>query len=284
MIPGVTRMAGRRKPWLRAGLYLTLAIFAFLYIYPFLLELGTAFKSETDAVSRPVNPIPRNWVVSAFTALVQQDFPRWFVNSVVVAVLVTVGRLLFDSMAGYALARLRFRGRGAVFAAIIAVMAVPSVVLLIPKFLVIRTLGIYDTYPGLIIPLLADATGVFIMKQFFQSIPASIEEAAKIDGAGTFRVFWSVVLPMARPALMALTILSFQGSWNDFSDILIAHESPSLDTLTTGVGRLVSGQLGAATQYPLKLAAAVAMTIPVAIVFFVFQKYILRTGQGAVKE
>jgi multiple sugar transport system permease protein len=277
-------MAGRRKPWLQAGLYLTLAILAFLYIYPFLLELGNAFKSETDAVSSPANPIPHNWVVSAFTALGQQDFPRWFMNSVVVAVLVTAGRILFDSMAGYALARLRFRGRGAMFAAVIAVMAVPGVVLLIPKFLVIRTLGIYDTYPGLIIPLLADATGVFIMKQFFESIPASIEEAAKIDGAGTFRVFWSVVLPMARPALMALTILSFQGSWNDFSDILIAHENPALDTLTTGVGRLVSGQLGSATQYPLKLAAAVAMTIPVAIVFFVFQKYILRTGQGAVKE
>jgi multiple sugar transport system permease protein len=282
--PLAGRRAGARNRWLRAGLYLTLLVFAFLYIYPFLLELGTAFKTETDAVNHPVNPVAHNWVVTAFTELGQQDFPRWFMNSVVVAVFVTAGRILFDSMAGYALARLRFRGRGAVFTAIIAVMAVPSVVLLIPKFLVIRTLGIYDTYPGLIIPLLADAAGVFIMKQFFESIPASIEEAAHIDGAGTFRTFWSVVLPMARPALMALTILSFQGSWNDFSNILIAHENPALDTLTTGVGRLVSGQLGVATQYPLKLAAAVAMTIPVAIVFFVFQKHILRTGEGAVKE
>jgi multiple sugar transport system permease protein len=282
--PRFGRLSGRHNPWLRAGLYLTLLIFAFLYIYPFLLELGTSFKTETDAVNHPVNPVPHNWVVTAFTQLGQQDFPTWFMNSVVVAVFVTAGRLLFDSMAGYALARLRFRGRSGVFAAIIAVMAVPGVVLLIPKFLVIRTLGIYDTYPGLIIPLLADAAGVFIMKQFFESIPASIEEAAHIDGAGTFRTFWSVVLPMARPALMALTILSFQGSWNDFSDILIAHESPSLDTLTTGVGRLVSGQLGSATQYPLKLAAAVAMTVPVAVIFFIFQKHILRTDQGAVKE
>lgn len=284
MSPRFGRLSGRHNPWLRAGLYLTLLIFAFLYIYPFLLELGTSFKTETDAVNHPVNPVPHNWVVTAFTQLGQQDFPTWFMNSVVVAVFVTAGRLLFDSMAGYALARLRFRGRSGVFAAIIAVMAVPGVVLLIPKFLVIRTLGIYDTYPGLIIPLLADAAGVFIMKQFFESIPASIEEAAHIDGAGTFRTFWSVVLPMARPALMALTILSFQGSWNDFSDILIAHESPSLDTLTTGVGRLVSGQLGSATQYPLKLAAAVAMTVPVAVIFFIFQKHILRTDQGAVKE
>jgi multiple sugar transport system permease protein len=284
MSPAAGQLPGHRNPWLRSGLYLTLAVFAFLYIYPFLLELGTAFKTETDAVNNPANPLPHNWVVSAFTQLSQQDFSRWFLNSVVVAVFVTAGRILFDSMAGYALARLRFRGRGAVFAAVIAVMAVPGVVLLIPKFLVIRTLGIYDTYPGLIIPLLADAAGVFIMKQFFESIPASIEEAAKIDGAGVFRIFWSVSLPMARPALMALTILSFQGSWNDFSDILIAHENPSLDTLTTGVGRLVSGQLGTATQYPLKLAAAVAMTVPVAIVFFVFQKHIMRTGQGALKE
>jgi len=223
-------------------------------------------------------------VTTAFSQLGQQDFPRWFTNSVIVAVLVTAGRLLFDSMAGYALARLRFRGRRAVFSAVIAVMAVPGVVLLIPKFLVYRQLGIYNTYPGLIIPLLTDATGIFIMKQFFESIPRSVEEAAQIDGAGVFRIFWSVVLPMARPALIALTILSFQGSWNDFADILIAQQSPSLDTLTTGVGRLVSGELGTATQYPLKLAAALLMTIPVAIVFFTFQKHIVRTGQGAVKE
>lgn len=285
--PRAGRLAGRRSPWLRAGLYLTLLVFAVLYIYPFLLELGTAFKTETGAVNNPVNPIPRNWVVTGFTSLGQFSagyFPVWVLNSVVVAVFVTAGRILFDSMAGYALARLRFRGRSGVFAAIIAVMAVPGVVLLIPKFLVIRTLGMYDNYTGLIIPLLADAAGVFIMKQFFESIPASIEEAAHIDGAGTFRTFWSVVLPMARPALIALTILSFQGSWNDFADILITHQSESLDTLTTGVGRLVSGELGAATQYPLRMAAAVIMTIPVAIIFFVFQKHILRTGEGAVKE
>ena len=278
------RRAGRRRRWLRSGLYLALAVPAFLYIYPFLLEVGTAFKTEADAAGHPTNPVPHDWVTTALGQLGQQPIGRWFANSALVAVLVTVGRLLSDSMAGYALARLRFRGRGAVFTAVIAVIAVPGVVLLIPKFLVIRQLGIYDTYPGLIVPLLTDATGVFIMKQFFESIPASIEEAARIDGAGTFRTFWSVVLPMARPALIALTILSFQGSWNDLPNILIAHQSPSLDTLTTGIARLVSGQLGVATQYPLRLAAAVALTIPVAVVFFVFQKYIMRTGDGALKE
>ncbi|MDR0345094.1 MAG: carbohydrate ABC transporter permease [Nocardiopsaceae bacterium] len=268
----------------RTLLYLVLTGCAVAYIYPFLLSVGTAFKTDPDATAHPLNPVPSHWVLTAFNELGQADFLRWLANSVVVAVLVTAGRLLFDSMAGYALARLRFRGRGAVFSTIIAVMAVPGVVLLIPKFLVLKQLGIYDSYPGLIAPLITDAAGVFIMRQFFMSVHPSIEEAAKIDGAGIFRTYWSVVLPIARPALMTLTILSFQGSWNDFSGILIAHQSPSLDTLTTGVGRLVSGQLGTGLQYPLQLAAAMAMTVPVAAVFFVFQKYIMRTGEGAVKE
>lgn len=275
---------GTRRVVRRAALYLLLGVCAIIYIYPFLLSVGTAFKTDADAVAHPLNPVPGRWVLSAFTELGQQDFMRWLANSLVVAVLVTAGRLLFDSMAGYALARLRFRGRGAVFAAVIAVMAVPGVVLLIPKFLILKELGLYDSYPGLVMPLLTDAAGVFIMRQFFLSVHPSIEEAAKIDGAGIFRTYWSVVLPMARPAMITLAILSFQASWNDFSTILIAHQSPSLDTLTTGVGRLVSGELGAGSQYPLKLAAAMAMTVPVAIVFFVFQRYILRTGDGAVKE
>lgn len=273
-----------RRRWRRALVYLILAAGGVLYVYPFLLGMGTAFKTDADASAHPLNPLPRHWVTSAFTELAQQDFARWLANSVIVAVFVTVGRLLFDSMAGYALARLRFRGRGVVFAAVVAVMAVPPVVLLIPKFLILKQLNIYNTYQGMILPLITDAAGIFIMRQFFVSIHPSVEEAAQIDGAGIFRTYWSVVLPMARPALMTLTILSFQGSWNDFSTILIAHQSPSLDTLTTGVGRLVSGQLGSVTQYPLELAAAMAMTIPVAVVFFVFQKHIVRAGEGAIKE
>jgi multiple sugar transport system permease protein len=273
-----------RRRWRRSATYLVLVLCAAAYIYPFLLGVGTAFKTSADASAHPLDPVPRHWVMAAFTELGQQDFARWLGNSVIVAVFVTLGRVLFDSMAGYALARLRFRGRGAVFSAVIAVMAVPNVVLLIPKFLILKQLSLYNTYPGMILPLITDAAGVFIMRQFFLSVHPSIEEAAKIDGAGIFRTYWSVVLPMARPALMTLTILSFQGSWNDFSTILVAHQSPSLDTLTTGVGRLVSGQLGTFTQYPLELAAAMAMTIPVAVAFFVFQKYIMRTGEGAIKE
>jgi multiple sugar transport system permease protein len=282
---GSASRAHRRRARKRSALmYIGLVLGAVVYIYPFLLGVGTAFKTDADAAAHPLNPIPEHWVTVAFSELAQAGFLRWMANSVIVAVFVTLGRLLFDSMAGYALARLRFRGRGAVFSAIIAVMAVPSVVLLIPKFLILNQLSLYDSYPGMILPLITDAAGVFIMRQFFLSVHPSIEEAAKIDGAGIFRTYWSVVLPMARPALMTLTILSFQGSWNDFSTILIAHQSPSLDTLTTGVGRMASGQIGGGTHYPLNLAGAMAMTVPVAIVFFLFQKYIIRTGEGAIKE
>ena len=134
--------------------------------------------------------------------------------------------MLFDSLAGYALARIPFRGRTVVFALLIAVMAVPGVVLLIPKFLVINQLGMYDSYSGMIVPLLADAAGVFIMKNFFESIPVSVEEQARIDGAGTFRIFWSIVLPMARPAVMTIVILSFQGSWNELNHFIVATPGP----------------------------------------------------------
>ncbi|HTJ71053.1 MAG TPA: carbohydrate ABC transporter permease [Actinospica sp.] len=275
---------GQLRPTARILTYTALVVFALIYIFPFVLELGSSFKTDADATANPLNPIPQHWTLAAFHELGQQDFPLWFFNSTFVSVTVTLARILFDSLAGYALARLRFRGRRGIFSAIIAVMAVPGVVLMIPKFLVLNELHLYNTYAGMIMPLLADAAGVFIMKQFFESIPPSIEEAARIDGAGILRTFWSVVLPMARPALITLTVLSFQGSWNELSNFIVSRQSPNLNTLTSGVASLVSGELGQGNQYPLKLAAALLMTIPVAVVFFVFQRHLVRGTEGAVKE
>ena len=247
--------------------YVILAVLALTYIYPFVIAISGSFKTDAEANADPMALIPQTFTYEAYERLfLGTDLPLWAANSVFITVVVTVFRVFFDSLAGYALSRLRFKGRNAIFALFIAVLAVPSVVLLIPRFLVIKELGLYDTYGGMIIPLLADAAGIFIMKQFFDSIPASIEEAARIDGAGVFRTFWSITMPMATPAVITLTILSFQGSWNEFAHFVISRQSPELHTLTTGVGSLVSGQLGSGTQFPLKLAAAVLMTIPVAIV------------------
>jgi multiple sugar transport system permease protein len=268
----------------RSGLYAVLVVIAIIYIFPFLINVATSFKTEPEAASNPLSLIPQTFTTAAYAKLfLNSDFPIWFGNSVLVTVVVTLGRVFFDSLAGYALARLHFRGRNIVFAGLIAVMAVPSIVLLIPKYLVILQLGMFDSYSGMIIPLLTDAAGIFIMKGFFESIPVSVEEQARIDGAGTFRVFWSVVLPMARPALITIIILSFQGSWNELAHFIISTQSPNLTTLTKGVAGLASGQLSQGTQDPLKLAAAAIMTIPVAIVFFIFQKRIMNTSEGAEK-
>lgn len=274
----------RTNPLSRVAGYAILIFVAALYIFPFLIQLGTAFKTDADANANPLNPIPITWTTEVFGQLAQVDFPLWAANSTFIAITVTIGRVFFDSLAGYALSRLRFRGRGAMFGALIAVMAVPGVVLLIPKFLVLNQLGLYDSYAAMIIPLAVDAAGIFIMKQFFDGIPDSVEEAARIDGAGPFRTFWSVVLPMARPALITLTILSFQGSWNELPHFIVSRQSAELNTLTTGVSTLVGGQLSSGNQFPLKLGAALLMTIPVALVFFAFQRYFVRGAtEGADK-
>ena len=264
--------------------YAVLIILSAVYIGPFLIDVANSFKTESEAATNPLGLIPATATTAAYQRLFDADFPTWLGNSTIITVLVTLGRVFFDSLAGYALARLDFRGRGVIYAAVIAVMAVPAVVLLIPKFLVINQLGMYDSYAGLIIPLLADAAGIFIMKNFFESIPKAVEEAATIDGAGTFRRFWSVVLPMARPAVITLFILSFQASWNELSHFIVAAQDPELTPLTKGVAQLASGQLSQGTQYPIKLAAAAIMTVPVVIVFAIFQRRIMRASVGAVKE
>ncbi len=285
------RAPRRREHWTpgrvvaQSAIYAVLIVIAALYIFPFLIDVATSFKTEPDAAANPLSLIPQTWTTAAYqTLFLNSDFPIWFKNSIVVTLFVTAGRVFFDSLAGYALARLDFRGRGVVFAVLVAIMAVPNIVLLIPKYLVINQLGIFDSYAGMILPLLVDAAGVFIMKNFFESIPVAVEEQARIDGAGTFRIFWSIVLPMARPAIITIIILSFQGSWNELAHFIVSTQDPSLTTLTKGVAQLASGQLSQGTQYPLKLAAGAIMTIPVAIVFFVFQRRIMNQSAGAVKE
>jgi multiple sugar transport system permease protein len=285
--PSGTTLSERRKPR-RAGtvaVYVVLVVIAIGYIYPFLIQVATSFKTDAEAAQNALSLFPTTWTTAAYEKLFTgSDFPLWLRNSVIVTVSVTVGRVFVDSLAGYALSRLRFVGRNVLFAALVAVMAVPGVVLLIPKFLVIKQLGIYNSFVGLIVPLIADASGIFIMKNFFESIPPAVEEAARIDGAGTFRLWWSIVLPMAVPALVTITILAFQGSWNELSHFIVASSDANLFTLTKGVAQIASGGYGSGTQYPFKLAAAAIMTIPVAVLFFVFQRRIMGTGAGAVKE
>ncbi|GAB3057463.1 carbohydrate ABC transporter permease [Intrasporangium mesophilum] len=281
----------RSSPARTIALYAVLALFALLFIYPFLIQIATSFKTDPDATANPLSLVPNPFDLSTWKRMLGLSddsavpVTTWARNSVLVTLVVTLCRVFFDSLAGYALSRLRFRGRAALFAGLLAIMSVPGVALLIPKFLMVNYLGIYDTYAGMILPLIIDAAGIFIMKQFFDSVPVSIEEAARMDGASIFRTFWSVVLPMAKPALITLTILSFQGSWNEFSHFLVVTRgTPEHQTLVTGLASLASGQLGAGSQFPLKLGMALLTTIPVAILFFTLQRYFVRgANEGSVK-
>lgn len=283
---GERSQSSARRGLKRFAGYAVLIIFALIYLMPFAIQIATSFKTDADASANPLSLIPDPFTTRAWERLFDGSIPipTWFANSFFITIVVTAGRVFFDSLAGYALSRLKFRGRETLFLAVLAVMAVPGVVLLIPKFLVLKELGIWNTYTAMFLPLLVDAAGIFIMKQFFDSIPISVEEAARIDGAGVFRTFWSVVLPMAKPALITLTILSFQGSWNEFTHFLVAVQNPDLYTLNLGLAQLTSGQLGSGQQFPLKLAAAIILLIPVALVFIGFQRYFVRgASEGAVK-
>jgi multiple sugar transport system permease protein len=276
--------------WTKTLAYAVLVAVAIVYLYPFVIQISTSFKTDEEASNDALSLIPNPVSTLAWRRMfgLTEDSPvpfmTWLGNSVFVTVIVTLARVFFDSLAGYALSRLHFRGRRMLFATLLAVMSVPSVALLIPKFLMVSYLGIFDTYTAMIVPLMVDAAGVFIMKQFFDGVPISIEEAARIDGAGVFRTFWSIVLPMARPALITLTILSFQGSWNEFGHFLVTTQSDAHKTLVTGLASLASGALGAGQQFPLKMGAALLTTIPVAALFFAFQRYFVRgANEGGVK-
>jgi multiple sugar transport system permease protein len=211
--------------------------------------------------------------LEGYQAVIAEDLPRWFMNSVIFAITITFARIIVDSLAGYALARLKFPGNRTIFFIILGTLMIPGVVLIIPRFLILKQLGILNTYQGLIIPLAADAFGIFLMKQFFESVPKELEEAAVVDGASKLTTFFRVILPISGPALTALTIFSFQGMWNNFMDaLIIIGTNPSLWTLTLGLANL-QGAGGETLIWNLFLAGAVITTIPMAIVFFAFQRY-----------
>jgi multiple sugar transport system permease protein len=282
-------LTDRYSPWPRRLAFRTVAygllgLATLLYLGPFLVQLATSFKTDAGATANPVSLIPSPvslaaWeVVAGGNPAVPIPVGRWLANSFIVTISVTAGRLVMDSLAGYALARLRFPGRRLVFATIIAVLAVPGIVLLIPRFLVVNQLGMFDTYAGMILPLLFDAVGILLMKTAFEAVPYELEEAARIDGAGVLRTFWSVALPLVKPALVTVTIFSFQGSWNEFTHFLVATSDPDLATLNLGIARLSAGDLRGPTEFPLKLALATLSTIPIAVVYVFFSRYFIRFG------
>jgi len=254
--------------------YAFLILFTLAMILPFIYTITNSFKSLPDITANPQLLLPTMGInTNGYARILGGDFNIWVMNSVIFAVFTTLAHLVFDSLAGYSLARIRYPGRSIAFAGLLGLLMVPSIVLLIPRFLVLTQLHMVNTYWGLLLPTAADAFGIFLMKQFFESIPAEIEEAAFIDGANRFRMFFVIVLPMATPALTALAIFAFQGAWNNFTDPLIAVGTErSLYTLPLGLA-ITQGNTGSALPFDLLLSGAVITTLPMAIIFFIFQRF-----------
>ncbi len=260
------------KLFLSYGLLFALAA---AFIYPFLLAIGTSLKTLPEINQTPVAIIPRDFTLEGYQRLFSFNVGRWTFNSALVAVIVTLGNVFFASLAGYALARIRFPGSRIAFLAILGTMMIPGIVLIIPMFIILKTLGMINNYSGLIVPKIITAFGIFLMKQFFESVPRELEEAARIDGATQFQTFWRVVLPTARPALVALIIFSFQGAWNDFMHpLIVVTTNKSLYTLPLGLA-LLRGGMGQNLQWNSLMAGSMLTTVPMAIIFFIFQRYFI---------
>jgi multiple sugar transport system permease protein len=263
------------QPWL----HLPMLLVAFLFLAPLLWMVTTAFKTPEEIITGlgALRWLPRAPTTANFVNVLgkTEEFPvwRWTANSVLISTAVTALVLTVDSLAAFAYARLRWRGRDTLFAVLVATMLVPGQVLLIPAYLLIRGLGWFDTYWALIVPAGAGAFGVFLLRQFFRSVPIELEEAARLDGCGPMRVFWHVVLPLSRAPLAALGIFTFLGTWNAFEGPLIFTDSLEMRTLPIGI-TIFQGRYN--IEYGPMMAAATLAAIPVTIAFLLFQKYIIK--------
>ncbi len=262
--------------FLKVLAYLVLTLVAVLMFVPFLFSLATSFKTQAEAAR--VNWGNMLWVANPITDWYRQvldlGIERWFFNSVFVAVVWVVARCLFDSLAGYAFARMSFPGRGAVFLLVVSTLMIPGIVTLIPRYALLQEMGLYNSFGALTVPFLSSAFGIFLMKQFFESLPRELEEAARVDGASRFRMFWQIALPNAGPALTSLAIFTFQGSWNNFLEPVAFISNPDWYTLPVGLAMLRTEQQ---SNFPLLMAVAVISTIPIAIFYLIFQRWF---GEG----
>ncbi|PLT28598.1 carbohydrate ABC transporter permease [Peribacillus deserti] len=256
-------------------LYTILVLYALTTIIPFLWALSSSFKSLQEIVSGGINFIPKNFTLGNYkTIFIEEElFPRWMFNSLFIAVSVTLLNLLFNSMAGYALARLNFPGKKALFIGILGVLMIPAQVTMIPNYLILKELGWLNSYQGMIVPAMINATYIFMMRQFFVNFPKELEEAAELDGLGKFGTFFRIVMPLAKPALAAQAIFIFMGSWNDFMRPLIVMTDAEMFTLPLGLNTF-KGQFVSYWNYI--MAASMVFTLPVLVIYAFFNRYFIK--------
>ncbi|WP_297746663.1 carbohydrate ABC transporter permease [uncultured Tessaracoccus sp.] len=256
--------------------WIMIVLLAFIFFAPIVMMILTSFKTALEGRAMPPTIVPEQWTLRAYYRLFFEDASspvfRWFANSLIAATLHATLVVAVASMAGYALARLYLPGKNVLFGFILLTMFVPGFVFLMPNFELMSKLAWLDSLQALIVPGAAGAFGVFFMRQFFLAVPKELEESARIDGAGPFRTFFSVMLPNVRGAALTLFILSFLANWNDFVWPLYVMFSDEMLTLPIGLSRLQ----GAYTiDYPVIMAGACLAAVPVLIIYTILQRYII---------
>jgi multiple sugar transport system permease protein len=257
-------------------LYLVLSAIGLILFTPFILAALGSFKTDAEIIAYPPRFLPSNWLLQNWVRVWNTDlgeggtFPRWLFNTSFLAVSVATLQVIFCSMAAYSFARLRYPGREAVFNFMLASMMIPGAVTLIPAYVLMGKLRLLNTYWSLILPGIVTAGSIFMLTQFFKAIPRDLEEAAHIDGASQFQIYKDVILPLARPALLTVFILQFQGMWNAFLTPLLYLDAPRMWVLNVALSVF---QQNFKAQWNLTLVGAMFNAIPVMLLFFFFSKY-----------
>jgi multiple sugar transport system permease protein len=270
----------RRRRDLRS--LIVLVPVAIVALFPLYWLLTTALTPSAAAIRVPPTLVPTSPTIDNFLRLFEQaPVVLWAINSLIIATAIMIGHVIFDSMAGYAFAKKRFRGKGILFVLIVSSLMIPVHVTLVPRFILVSGLGLVNNPLGVILPSIADVFGIFLMRQFISSLPAELEDAARVDGASEWQVFWRIVMPLSRPAVATVAIFSFVGAWNAFLWPLIVLSRRELLTLPVGVATL---QQEFTQNIGMVMAGAAVGAIPMIVLFIVFQRYFLEGVRvGGVK-
>jgi len=249
-------------------------------LFPFFWMVTTSFKTEAEAIRIPPQWLPTNFRWQNYVLAWQAaPFGRYFFNSFFMAITTTVGEVFTTILAAYAFAKMKFFGKNALFAILLGTLMIPGQMLLLPNFVTIARLGWLDRYEALIIPWLVSVFGIFLLRQFFRSVPDELRDAARIDGCSRFRFLFTIMVPLSRPAIFTVALFKFLGSWNSFTWVLIMTNSPTMRTVPVGL-QVFSSEIG--TAYEKLMAASVLAIIPVLVLFFFTQKQFIqgvaRTG------
>ena len=271
-----------KRQFTNSGIFAILLVLTILWLIPLAWALDTALKPESETTIFPLTWLSSHFTLQAFAStLSTSDLPRWYFNSILTSVVISLVTVVLASMAAYAFSRIPFRGRGVLFWIILAGIMIPGQVLIVPLFALMQSLRLVDTYLGIILPQIASPFAVFIFKQFFDGIPHDYDEAAVMDGASRLRVYWQVLMPLARPAIATVAILTFVASWNNFIWPFIVITDTKMMTIPVG---LATVQTSYGIRYAQIMASALLGGLPAVIVFLFFQRQIVEGLAGGLKE